>query len=91
MSELQQSLSTEPSYKAGSITVNAKPQPNQTPSVTIGCGNKTVTEGDAPFSLGASASNGAGLSYKSSDPSIASVDAAGNVTIHRAGSVQITV
>lgn len=82
------------SYKAGSktitITVNAKPQPNQTPSVTIGCGNKTVTEGDAPFSLGASASNGAGLSYKSSDPLIASVDAAGNVTIHRAGSVQIT-
>ncbi len=82
------------SYKAGSktitITVNAKPQPNQTPSVTIACGNKTVTEGDAPFSLGASASNGAGLSYQSSDPSIASVDAAGNVTIYRAGSVQIT-
>lgn len=82
------------SYKAGSktitITVNAKPQPNQTPSVTIGCGNKTVTEGDAPFSLGASASNGAGLSYQSSDPSIASVDGAGNVTIYRAGTVQIT-
>ena len=82
------------SYKAGSktitITVNAKPQPNQTPSVTIGCGNKTVTEGDAPFSLGASASNGAGLSYQSSDPSIASVDGAGNVTIYRAGNVQIT-
>lgn len=82
------------SYKAGSktitITVNAKPQPNQAPSVTIGCGNKTVTEGDAPFSLGASSSNGAGLSYQSSDPSIASVDAAGNVTIYRAGSVQIT-
>ncbi len=82
------------SYKAGRktirITVNAKPQPNQTPSVTIGCGNKTVTEGDAPFSLGASASNGAVLSYQSSDPSIASVDGAGNVTIYRAGSVQIT-
>lgn len=82
------------SYKAGSktitITVNAKPQPNQTPSVTIGCGNKTVTEGDEPFSLGASASNGAALSYQSSDPSIASVDGAGNVTIYRAGSVQIT-
>lgn len=82
------------SYKAGSktitITVNAKPQPNQTPSVTIGCGDKTVTEGDAPFSLGASASNGAALSYQSSDPSIASVDGAGNVTIYRAGSVQIT-
>lgn len=83
------------SYKAGSktitITVNAKPQPNQTPSVAIGCGNKTVTEGDAPFSLGASASNGAALSYRSSDPSIASVDGAGNVTIYRAGTVQITV
>lgn len=82
------------SYKAGSktitITVNAKPQPNQTPSVTIGCGNKTVTEGDAPFSLGASASNGAGLSYQSSDPSVASVDGAGNVTVYRAGTVQIT-
>ena len=58
-------------------------------AVTIGCGNKTVTEGDAPFSLGASASNGAALSYQSSDPSIASVDGAGNVTIYRAGSVQI--
>ena len=82
------------SYKAGSktitITVNAKPQPNQTPSVTIGCGNKTVTEGDAPFSLGASASNRAALSYQYSDHSIASVDGAGNVTIYRAGSVQIT-
>ena len=82
------------SYKAGSktitITVNAKPQPNQTPSVTIGCGDKTVTEGDAPFSLGASASNGAALSYQSSEPSLASVDAAGNVTIYRAGTVQIT-
>ena len=43
--------------------------------MTIGCGNKTVTEGDAPFSLGASASNGAGLSYQSSDPSVASTDA----------------
>ena len=38
---------------------------------------------------GASASNGAGL-YQSSDPSVASVDGAGNVTIYRAGSVQIT-
>ena len=41
--------------------------------------------------LGASASNGAALSYRSSDPSIASVDGAGNVTIYRAGTVQITV
>lgn len=83
------------SYKAGSktitITVNAKPQPKQDPVVTIACGNKTVTEGDGAFGLGASASNGAALSYQSSDPSVASVDAGGNVTVYKAGTVQITV
>ena len=82
-------------YKAGSktitITVNAKPQPKQDPIVTIACGNKTVTEGDGVFGLGASASNGAALSYQSSDPSVASVDAGGNVTVYKAGTVQITV
>ncbi len=83
------------SYKAGSktitITVNAKPQPKQDPVVTIACGNKTVTEGDGVFALGASASNGAALSYQSSDPSVAAVDAGGNVTVYKAGTVQITV
>lgn len=82
-------------YKAGSktitITVNAKPQPKQDPVVTIACGNKTVTEGDGAFGLGASVSNGAALSYQSSDPSVASVDAGGNVTVYKAGTVQITV
>lgn len=83
------------SYKAGSktitITVNAKPQPKQDPIVTIACGNKTVTEGDGVFALGASVSNGAALSYQSSDPSVAAVDAGGNVTVYKAGIVQITV
>lgn len=82
-------------YKAGSktitITVNAKPQPKQDPIVTIACGNKTVTEGDGVFALGASVSNGAALSYQSSDPSVAAVDAGGNVTVYKAGIVQITV
>ena len=82
-------------YKAGSktitITVNAKPQPKQDPTVTIACGDKTVTEGDGAFALGASASNGAALSYQSSDPSVATVDAGGNVTVYKAGTVQITV
>ena len=82
-------------YKAGrktiTITVNAKPQPKQDPTVTIACGNKTVTEGDGAFALGASASNGAALSYQSSDPSVATVDAGGNVTVYKAGTVQITV
>ena len=82
-------------YKAGSktitITVNAKPQPKQDPTVTIACGNKTVTEGDGAFALGASASNGAALSYQSSDPSVATVDAGGYVTVYKAGTVQITV
>ena len=82
-------------YKAGrktiTITVNAKPQPKQDPTVTIACGNKTVTEGDGAFALGASASNGAALSYQSSDPSVAAVDAGGYVTVYKAGTVQITV
>lgn len=82
-------------YKAGSktitITVNAKPQPKQDPIVTIACGNKIVTEGDGVFALGASVSNGAALSYQSSDPSVAAVDAGGNVTVYKAGTVQITV
>ena len=82
-------------YKAGrktiTITVNAKPQSKQDPTVTIACGNKTVTEGDGAFALGASASNGAALSYQSSDPSVAAVDAGGNVTVYKAGTVQITV
>lgn len=82
-------------YKAGSktitITVNAKPQPKQDPTVTIACGNKTVTEGDGVFALGASVSNGAALSYQSSDPSVAAVDAGGNVTVYKAGTAQITV
>ena len=82
-------------YKAGrktiTITVNAKPQPKQDPIVTIACGNKTVTEGDGAFALGASASNGAALSYQSSDPSVAAVDAGGYVTVYKAGTVQITV
>lgn len=82
-------------YKTGTkkitITVNAKPQPKQDPTVTIACGNKTVTEGDGVFALGASVSNGAALSYQSSDPSVAAVDAGGNVTVYKAGIVQITV
>ena len=82
-------------YKAGrktiTITVNAKPQPKQDPIVTIACGNKIVTEGDGVFALGASASNGAALSYQSSDPSVATVDAGGYVTVYKAGTVQITV
>ena len=46
---------------------------------------------DGVFALGASVSNGAALSYQSSDPSVAAVDAGGNVTVYKAGIVQITV
>ena len=60
--------------------------------MTIGCGNKTVNRGRCTDFLWEQVlQNGAALSYQSSDPSIApSVDGAGNVTIYRAGSVQIT-
>ncbi len=95
------------STKTITVTVNAKQQVQQqaqqpstpqqpaqqpsTPTVSIGCGNKTVTEGDAAFNVSAKSSNGAGLTYTSSDSSIASVDGNGNVTIKKSGKVTITV
>lgn len=54
------------------------------------------TLGDAPFTItgtGYVGTNptGAAISYKSSDPTVASVDEQGQVTLHKAGDVTITV
>jgi uncharacterized repeat protein (TIGR02543 family) len=50
--------------------------------------SKTV--GDSPFMLTATASSGLAVMYSSSDPAVATVDAAGLVTIVAAGTVDIT-
>ena len=60
-------------------------------TVKIGCGDKTVTEGDVAFNLNASVDSGAALTYESSNPSVATVDSNGNVTILKAGTAVITV
>ncbi|WP_299284488.1 MBG domain-containing protein [uncultured Mucilaginibacter sp.] len=48
------------------------------------------TYGDTDFTLGATASSGLAVAYSSSDPSVASVDANGNVHLLSAGTVTIT-
>ena len=53
--------------------------------------DRSVTYGCAPFALGAKASDGGALSYSSSDGKVATVDAAGKVTVKRAGTATITV
>lgn len=50
----------------------------------------TKTYGDAVFSLTATSTSGLAISYASSDPSIASIDASGKVTIKKAGTVNVT-
>lgn len=63
-----------------------------TPALTIGAGN-TITKktGDTPFTLDASLSNQGTLTYRSSDPQVATVNTAGMVTIQGTGHAVITV
>ncbi len=66
---------------------------------TIAPNNQTLTlasipaktYGDADFNLSASASSGSAVVYSSSDPTIATVDAAGRVHILAVGTTMITV
>ncbi|MDR2148770.1 MAG: hypothetical protein LBE91_20205, partial [Tannerella sp.] len=53
--------------------------------------NITKTYGDAPFDPGATASSNLPVTYASADLTIASVDGSGNIVIHKAGTVVITV
>lgn len=59
--------------------------------VTVPVTSFTKTEGDAAFALNASGRKDAVLTYSSSDATVASVDAEGNVTPLKAGTVTITV
>ena len=65
-------------------------------TVTVASASYSKTVGDAPFSLGAYSVDGAGnpggaISYSSSNPAVATVDANGNVTVVSAGTAVITV
>ena len=51
----------------------------------------TKTVGDSDFSVNASVNNGAPLTYKSSNPAVATVDGNGNVHIVGQGQATITV
>ncbi|RYY29934.1 MAG: T9SS type B sorting domain-containing protein, partial [Sphingobacteriaceae bacterium] len=73
-------------YVNGTLTIN----PNQQ-TLTIAAPS-AKTYGDADFNLNASSSNSAlPLTYTSSNPAIATVDASGNVHILAAGTVTISI
>ena len=81
-----------PQQTAPQVPQQTTQQPQmKNPKVTIACGDKTVTEGDESFNVNASVDSGATLTYESSDSSVASVDASGNITILKAGTVTVTV
>lgn len=60
--------------------------------VTFDGGNGTVSKalGDTPFTKTATSNKGGTITYSSSDPSVATVDENGQVTIHHAGVSVIT-
>lgn len=65
-------------------------------TVTVASTYYSKTVGDAPFSLGAYSLDGAGnpggaLTYTSNNPSVATVDSDGTVTVVGAGTAVITV
>ena len=82
---------SEYTYDIINVSVK-KPAQDQTISFSnISSTSLTKTIGDAAFNLGAKASGGTDLSYKSSNDSVVSVDKAGKVTLRKAGKATITV
>ncbi len=73
---------------AALLTVNQRPQTlafnTQTSGSTV-----TITYGDAAPDGTASASSGLPVSYSSSNPSVATINTSGQITIHAAGSANI--
>jgi hypothetical protein len=78
-------------YVNGTLTISATPPPvKQSQTITVPATiNKTY--GDAAFAAGATASSGLAVSYASGNTNIATVDAAGSITIKGAGTATITV
>ena len=66
-----------------------KPQPDQDPIITIGCGNVTKALGDEAFYLDASVNNSAKIKYEVGDDTVATVDENGLVTIIGEGTTRI--
>ena len=75
-------LSAEASY---ALTVNGKGAQN----LSFGADKVEKTYGDQPFALTVTGAAGK-VTYTSGDPSVATVDENGKVTIHKAGTVTIT-
>ncbi|WP_245882341.1 putative Ig domain-containing protein [Spirosoma oryzae] len=87
---------------SNTITIEVTAQDGTTKTYTLTVtrnqGGQTITfnaisakiYGDAAFNLGAIASSGLSISYESGNPAVATVDAAGNVQIIKAGTVEFT-
>lgn len=73
------------SYQPGTLTVDQQSQ-----AITFSATASSKTYGDADFSLAATASSGLPVVYNSSNPSAATIDAAGTVHILSAGTTTIT-
>ena len=75
--------------KNGIKYVNLTPMAKKAAAITAK--NFTKTYGNKPFSLGAKANSGGKLTYKSSDPKVATVSSAGKVTLKGSGKTTITI
>ena len=75
-------------YVQGTLTVNSAGQA----AFAITQGNLTKTYGDAGFRLTTTGGSGDGaVTWQSGDPTVASVDNAGNVTIHKASGTPVII
>ncbi len=97
MATTTSAVGTYPITVAGAASANYNIT-YQSSTLTVAKNNQTITfasipaktYGDADFNLSASASSGSAVTYSSSDPTIATVDAAGRVHILSAGKAIIT-
>ena len=79
-------------YLTPSSYLEGETSPAQWQDVTVGAGTSiSKSMGDAAFNLNAKASGNGALSYSSSDESVATVNAAGKVTIKGPGTTTIAI